>query len=437
MNNTNTIHKLGLLGLLLLGGQSAYAADQIDLLDTLVAKQVLTQAEADQLRANQKSQATVEVGKKGLVVKSADKNYSINVGGRIHADFATTDHEDLAGGKDAIDGTEIRRARLHIKGNVGKQWSYVLETDFAGINVSQKDVNVGYHLKDLPFTITAGHQKQAVSMELEESSNDILFTERSTVAALSTPYFDRALGVTIGGGGDNWHFKTGVFGDTTASGTADEGSGFGMRGSYAPIAENGKVLHFGASFGMRKTSDDYLANGKSPSFSYKTSNFSGLKPVEAKIGLEEMSEVQLGILEFAAISGKWSFQSELAQNRVERDTGDNVGFNAQYVQVGYSVFGGQRTYKASEGEFKHLSVQSGGALELALRLDQIDLEDKDISGGKAKRAGIAVNWYPNNNVRIMFDYIRSFDLDGGAIQNINNEPAGDIDTFAARIQWNI
>ena len=73
-------------------------------------------------------------------------------------------------------------------------------------------------------------------------------------------------------------------------------------------------------------------------------------------------------------------------------------------------------------------------MELAARFDHIDLEDGDISGGEADRITLALNWYLNRNVRMMLDYSHSYELKGGALQNVNGELADDIDTYAMRVQ---
>ncbi len=156
----------------------------------------------------------------------------------------------------------------------------------------------------------------------------------------------------------------------------------------------------------------------------------------------DMDKVEIGVFEFAAMHGAWSVQSEIAANNVSRDSGDDLSFSAHYVQLGYSIFGGQRRYKASEGEFKYFNVNTPfnastgdwGALEVAARFDQIDLEDDNISGGEAKRFTLALNWYLSRNMRVLFDYSRSYDLDGGAIQNDKGEVADNIDSFAIRTQ---
>lgn len=422
-----------------------YANSQEDsaLLELLQRKGILSAEEAQAIKAEQasKATATVDLGSSGLKIQSSDKQYSAQIGGRLHADFATHDHETLAGGEDAIDGTQIRRARLYVKGKLNGNWKYVLESDFAGNKVSLKDAALSYKMQSAPVTLTVGNQKHAVSMEVEESSNDIMFTERSLVSALTTPYFDRAIGITAASGGSNWHAKAGLFGDGVSNKDADEGHGFGARASFAPVLNDSTVVHLGGSYGMRKTSDDGLANTKSPSFSYKTTNFSDLKPVSASV--PDMDRVEVGVLEFAALHGPWSLQSEVAANKVDRETGDDLEFSAHYVQVGYSIFGGQRSYKASEGEFKYFSVDAPfdakqgnwGALEVAARFDQIDLESEDITGGKAKRMTLALNWYLSRNMRVLFDYSRSYDLDGGAVKNAKGELADNIDSFAIRTQW--
>ena len=446
---TSTFRQFRYIPLFIMGLSSSYhaaaqTATSPELLDILVEKQILTETQAQEIRQAEQQRkaagsATVDIGSGGLKVKSADGRSSFQFGGRLHADAAVHDHEDLAGQQDGIDGTQLRRARLYAKGSIGKQWSYLIEADFAGNKTSLKDANVSYHFSDLPLTVTVGNQKQAVSMEIEESSNDIPFIERSLVAAITTPYFDRAIGITAASGGDNWHLKTGLFGDGVSDGGDDEGTGFGLRASYAPILGDTTLLHVGGSVGLRNTSDDGLANGKSPGFSYKTTNFSDLKPVSASIA--DMKQVQTGVFELAAMNGPWMFQSEFAATDVSRETGGDLSFSAYYAQVAYMI-NGQRRYKASEGEFKYPSINADfnpdqghwGAVELAARFDHIDLEDDNITGGEADRLTLALNWYLNRNVRMMLDYSRSFELQGGALQNANGELADNIDSYAMRVQ---
>lgn len=452
----NSLVAAALAGSLMMGfGANVMADSTDDIVNALVAKGVLTEEEGALLmkgRAGEKEAAekksksnpTLEVGKKGLVIKTADGDFSIKLGGRMHADYSNhTGDESLAGGKEAVDGTEIRRGRIALSGTVYKDFDYMIETDFGGDNVSVKDLFINYHGFAAPLDLTIGHQKHAMSMEIQESSNDIMFTERSLVSALTTPFFDRAIGINLKAHGENWNVQSGLYGDSMKNGAKDkdEGRGFGIRGTFTPIMEEGKVLHLGANYGYRKVSEDNLANGKTPEFSYKTTNLSQLKLVDAKV--PDMDDVKTGILEFAAMYGPLSFQSEYAKSTVSRTTGSDLDFDAWYAQVGYTLTGESRTYKGEDGEFKRLkpknnfSLKNGtwGAWEVAARYDQLDLEDANVTGGEAKRMSFSLNWYLNEDVRVLAGYTKTFDLDGGAVKKLNGSYADDIDVYTVRTQW--
>lgn len=436
-------------------GMNALADSTEDLINAFVSKGYLTEdegqlilrgrkGEKEAIEKKSRNNPTLEVGKKGLVVKDADGEFSIKLGGRMHADWSShSGDESLAGGKEAVDGTEIRRGRIALSGTAYRDFDYMIETDFGGDKVSAKDLLLVYHGFNAPMEFTVGHQKHAMSMEVQESSNDIMFTERSLVSALTIPYFDRAIGVNLKGYGNNWNVQAGLYGDSMANGAKDkdEGHGFGIRGTFAPINEKDQVLHLGANYGYRKVSEDNLANGKSTEFSYKTTNLSNLKLVDAKFA--DMDNVNTAILELAAMNGPLSFQSELAHSIVERKTGSDVGFDAFYAQVGWSLTGESRTYRGSDGEFKRLipknkfNLANGtlGAWEIAARYDQVDLEDENISGGEEKRLSLGLNWYLNEDVRVMADYSKAFDLDGGALKTASGSYADDIDVYTVRAQW--
>ncbi len=433
---------------------SAMADSTDDIVNALVAKGVLTEEEGALLMRGrsgekeaqenkQKSMASVEFGKAGLKVKSNDGDFSMKIGGRMHADWSNHKNDTLKGGKEAVDGTEIRRARLSLSGTAYHDFDYVIETDFAGNNTSLKDVNLMYHGIG-PYEFTVGNQKQNMSMELEESSNDIMFIERSLVSALYLPAFDRAIGANLKASGDNWIVVGGVFGDSIANGVAnkDEGHGWSVRGSFAPIMEENKLIHLGANYGYRKTNEgDTTLNGGSTAFGYRTTNLSQLRLVDAEIkGFDSMS---LGLLEFAGMYGPASIQSEFAKGRVDRESKSNLDFTSYFAQVAYSLTGESRTYKGSDGEFKRLKPKNNfdfkkgtwGAWEIAARYDYVDLNDKDIKGGEQKRATLALNWYLDEDVRLMADYSRAFSLKDPVVTKADGSDPDDIDVFSVRAQW--
>ncbi|MGJ8619930.1 MAG: OprO/OprP family phosphate-selective porin [Methylophilaceae bacterium] len=438
-------------------GSNAMADSTFDLIQALVEKGVLTEEEALPLlksRANdekaaekkEKSFAKVEAGKKGLVVKSGDGSSEVSIGGRLHVEaMSHSNDEDLSNGG-ATDGTDIRRARMYVKGKIANDWKYIIEADLAGNNVSMKDV-FGEYVGIEDWTFTFGNQKHAMSMEVQESSNDIMFTERGLTYALTTPYFDRAIGLNAKVEGETWNVQGGIYGDQfepEKTNSTDEGHGFAIRGTWNPVWDKdaGHMVHLGANYGERSLSNqtNVITGSNKGDFSYETTNGSNLKLLDTP-NIPGFEKVKVGVLEFAAMYGPLSFQSEYAHAKAEGT--DDFDFDAWYANVGYTLTGEHREYKPEDGEFKRLkpktdfSLKNGtwGAWEVAARLDSLDLNDGTIQGGEGDRYTLALNWYLNYNFRIMADYSRVYDIDNGPVTQANGDEADDIDTFTLRAQW--
>ncbi|MEO6422421.1 MAG: porin, partial [Candidatus Nitrotoga sp.] len=129
----------------------------------------------------------VKLNQKGLGFATEDGQFKFRFVGRLHADATYHSNDKLQKSGDRIeanDGTEVRRARLGFKGTLWNTFNFEAEADFADNDVGMKDVLLnytGWNFAD----ITVGNQKQNISMELQESSNDIMFTERSLVNSLT------------------------------------------------------------------------------------------------------------------------------------------------------------------------------------------------------------------------------------------------------------
>ena len=67
------------------------------------------------------------------------------------------------------------------------------------------------------------------------------------------------------------------------------------------------------------------------------------------------------------------------------------------------------------------SKNAGGAWEVALRFDQLDLDDTGagIKGGEMKTATLGLNWYPVNNVRFATNLIQVQSEKSGIEDNPN------------------
>ncbi len=103
-----------------------------------------------------------------------------------------------------------------------------------------------------------------------------------------------------------------------------------------------------------------------------------------------------------------SWQAEYISQDVNRYDKPDASFDGYYVYVSYFITGETRQWKKSEAEFGAVTPNSKkGALEVALRYSHLDLndEDADIWGGKEDNFTIGINYYFNENIRFMMNYI--------------------------------
>lgn len=429
-----TASALGLAGI-------ASAADQA-LLDILLSNGAIDQAQYDELLAKEvlEESDVVSIGfanGSGLQVTSADGDFEVEIGGRLHLDFV--DHSyDPRIGTDPISGSQVRRGRIEIDGVFDKNWGYAAEFDYAKNGVALKDIKLGYEA-DSGASLYVGHQKQPYSLSLEMSSNDIPFVERSADNYLVATFTDRAIGARYENGGDNWFFSGGVFGDTLKTGTetGDEGWGTSGRLVYSPIIDDSRVLHLGVRGAYREP------DVATPTLKIKdkTTDFSELNIVNTG-SLNDAESVTLFGPEIAAAWGSLYVFAEHTTTEVTRTAASDLTFSGWHAAAAWSLTGESRAsrYSMGSGEFKglrpsrHFDWANGGlgAWEIAARYAEIDLNDGDITGGSEDALSVALNWYPNRNVRIMADWSRILDTDES---NTLRLYAPDMDVFTLRTQW--
>jgi phosphate-selective porin OprO/OprP len=113
-------------------------------------------------------------------------------------------------------------------------------------------------------------------------------------------------------------------------------------------------------------------------------------------------------IEAAWRRGPFSLEGEVFQSFVDASDAD-ARFGGAYVQAAWVLTGEYRPYDPIEAQFKRVvprrpfSPRLGqyGALEVALRLAWLDLEDGPIRGGRLGTVGAALGWTLTRNVRIL------------------------------------
>lgn len=168
-----------------------------DVLNVLVQKNLIAQKDADSLRAEAALAAQANLSKV--------KAFPINAGKKITmAGYTQVRYQALEeSGK--IDGFDIRRARLDVKGTISPYWGYRVQFDLAG-TPKLIDAYAELKLNDyLNFTI--GQAKIPFSLENLASSNKLELIDRSqAVEALVARGKDvggnqngRDIGIQLGG----------------------------------------------------------------------------------------------------------------------------------------------------------------------------------------------------------------------------------------------
>ena len=168
-----------------------------DVLNVLVQKNLIAQKDADSLRAEAALAAQANLSKV--------KAFPINAGKKITmAGYTQVRYQALEeSGK--IDGFDIRRARLDVKGTISPYWGYRVQFDLAG-TPKLIDAYAELKLNDY-FNFTIGQAKIPFSLENLVSSNKLELIDRSqAVEALVARGKDvggnqngRDIGIQLGG----------------------------------------------------------------------------------------------------------------------------------------------------------------------------------------------------------------------------------------------
>jgi len=360
-------------------------ASGTSLVDILEAKGVLTQGEAKAAKAEAKAQ-----------------HKHLKFGGRIMADYAFYADDP---GLDLGDGQEFRRARLFAKGSFG-DWHFKGQYDFAGNKTKIKDAYIKYEgFKN--FTLAGGQFHEQFGLEELTSSKYITFMERS-LANVFVP--SRHIGLDVRTHGDFWSGAVGVFGGTASGSSKGIDSRFDVTGraTVAPFHENGRVLHLGGAISYRLPDSNRTVRFDERPESHVTH----FKLVDTGTIANVDNFISYG-LEGAAVYGPVSVQGEYIRTDVNFQNGgtNEPNFNGYYVYASWFMTGESRPYSVKKGSFgrvhphHNFGPDGWGALEVAARFSQLDLEDTGFPGGKEQDVTVGVNWYPHKHVRFMFNWV--------------------------------
>lgn len=343
--------------------------------------------------------ADLRADQNGLRWRSDDRNVHLRLGGRLHYDVAWFD-SDLT---PISDNGDIRRLRYDLSGRIGDDWSFKIERDDAGISQGWKSLWLAWRGID-HLRLSVGSQVAPIGNEQLQSSNHLLFMERSLGSALVPNFLKGVQGRYARG---DWTATLGYYtdplGDEFGQNNAS-GQGPIARLTFAPQHRRYRTTHVGVSFQHRS-----LDAGSE--FRLRARPESGIADA-VLLDSGRIADADA----FTAFGGEalwryrgWSAQGEYLRTHLTRNIGPSLDFDGGYLQLGYVLTGESRYYSRSLGTFGGVRPRGRwGALEVAVRYSFLDLQDGDVSGGRGHDLGLGLNWTLTRNLGFSANYIRAW-----------------------------
>lgn len=351
-----------------------------------------------------------------LVLESHKSDYRLWFDMRVQVDGAMFSKETL---NPIGNGTSIRRARFAAKMEINKNWYGEIDLDFSNSELELKDAYLQYTF-NTGLELKAGNFKEGFSMESTTTSRYLTFIERPNAVSAFAPSRHIGVAATYGKG---WllgiggiHFQDiGGLEERTFSednnkdyGT-DEGVSFTGKLVAMPFyKDSNKGLHLGVAGSYRTPKTDAEVRN---TLRYSTRSLTSInrkKYMDTDL-IGDVNHSTLTGFELAGYHKGLRFQGEYMMSSVHRNNDLPVEkFDGFYAMGTWLIFGGKYNYNTEEGEFTQVARgKKWGDVELALRYDYLSLNsrgDGTITGGAGEGYTVGLNFYANNNVKLMLNY---------------------------------
>ncbi|HEY1614387.1 MAG TPA: porin [Rhizomicrobium sp.] len=419
--------------------------------------------------AAEKSQASVTIKKGRPTIATRDGKYSMSFIGLVQADGATFDKATVTGpkGTPVFDrsGMNFRRAQIGIQGNLDSDFGYKFVYDFGGaggqesgaesiltnttppvvaVNPSGARVQSAFiTYKGIldPFTFKIGAFPTPANLADATGADDLLLNERASPAQLSRGLDadDGRDGLGFQGNGDIWYLSTYLTTDTFGKGQIAGQEAFVGRAAVAPIqnADSNFNVHLGGNIGNVFHPEGVTAVSSSgsviaPFYGVSFSDRPELREWNQSWintgSINAKSAYSAGV-EGAVSYGPFLLEGENFWYGIDRrdpSAGQtNPNFSGWYLEGSWVMTGEPRPYNMASAAFARPTPAHDfdpahgewGAWELAGRYSQSDLDYNvnslvaadQVRGSEQDIFSAGVNFYPNYNLKFMFDW-QSIDI---------------------------
>ncbi len=437
-------------GSLLLGfGANAIADSTDDILNALIAKGVLTEEEGELLMKGRNGEKEAAAKKKetgisasykdGILFESGDKKNSMQINGRIHADYRSYDYSssDISSGTSlsdkGADTWDIRRARIGTKFKFLDYYSGEIVTDFSSANkLDVAYLNIAWWK---PVQFRVGQYKQPFSLEELTSSNNIDFMERSFADHL---HVEKQAGAMVHGEPTKGLTYALSFANGEAQNSKEKDVRVDSKDiigratiNFAELMDNkDMVLHLGAAFAK----GDIAKDGKNPFGGDVATESRGvtfmtaptIAPVAGVNGSIDRTRYNG---EVAVAYGPVKLQGQYISANYDYDatasTHVDEDIKSYYVQALWTLTGENHADRYKAGVFGALKPKNnfdpekmtGGAWEAGIRYSKFDASNfKNANGTGISGAALyteadaftaGLKFVANPHVRFLLDYVKT------------------------------
>lgn len=324
--------------------------------------------------------------------------------GLLQADFNWFDSDvrnlnaDLPDGEDS--DNELRRAEIIFKGKGPGQWEWVAGYDAK----ADKFLDVNLKYKFSGFTsVQFGQFKQPNSMEELSSTRFNDFISKAMTTNLQG--VARRTGAQVTTGGDAWTL-TGSYMNRELTRNLAQGKGFGARGTWAPMHDNGNIFHLGLSAVSYDARDNAAVNpdGRARFRVRPGADLASQRLIDSG-QFTDGDKITTWGGEAAWVSGPIKLQAEAMTTSLTRNFNPDYGFDSFYVSGLWNVSGETWTYKSGNLNTTLPEDPSKGMWQVGLRYDHADLNDGFVTGGKESNWTVGANYYWRSNFKFSLNYV--------------------------------
>ncbi len=390
-------------------------------------KQALEAALEEEHKTKEKEGAAANLKgtfKDGFSWESGDKQHSISVNGRVHADLRTFSEDST--NANSADTFDVRRAYLGVSGKVYGDWGYAVNADFGALGADLDVAHVDYN--GLPVKLRMGQFKMPFSLEELTSSRFLDFQERGFANGL-VPGKERGL-MFHGQAGKGFVYAvaasngSGKNANETSAVVDDKDLLARVAVNIAEMTGNkDAIIHLGAAYTTGTipvaAGPSGRTEGRGLTF-FTPLAFTGTETDRERTGAELILAVNQFKLQGEMINANFSGTSAGGVS-YDRD------ISSYYASISWLITGEKYSDAYKSGGWGAIKpnrafkkgAEGWGAWEVGLRYsvwDAGDFTSSNAAGTGVLTAGttneaeaitVGLKWIPNTNTRVYLNYIQT------------------------------